>query len=236
MIKETKCSIWNKFDVVFQANPDVNIIVGINGSGKTTMLNNLYHDLSKTKDKTTVVYIPSIDNIAMRDKRKNTNSLGQVLDYFIYDMKTGPSLMNYRMSMLDAEKTQKAGLKKHISRFIDIVNKYFAVSRKKIELDSNKLWVVNGEERLSTDLLSSGEKQLLLILLRVFLMENKEAYVLIDEPENSLDIEWQYELLNDLVELNPNAQFFITTHSPGIFGDGWGDKVFYMENITKIKE
>ena len=236
MIQEIKCSIWNKFDVVFQANSDVNIIVGINGSGKTTLLENLYDDLSRTKDKATVVYLPSIDNIAIRDKRKNKNSLGQVLDYYIYDMKTGPSFMNYRMSMLDADEKKQTELKKHITRFIDIANKYFSVSRKKIELDSNKLWAVNGKERLTTDLLSSGEKQLLLILLRIFLLENKESYVLIDEPENSLDIEWQYELLNDLVELNPNVQFFITTHSPGIFGDGWGDKVFYMENITKIKE
>ena len=56
--------------------------------------------------------------------------------------------------------------------------------------------------------------------------------VLLDEPENSLDISWQYELINTLVKLNPNAQYFITTHSPSIFGDGWGDKIIYMEDVT----
>ena len=37
---------------------------------------------------------------------------------------------------------------------------------------------------------------------------------------------------NTLSPLNPNAQYFITTHSPSIFGDGWGDKIIYMEDIT----
>jgi len=80
--------------------------------------------------------------------------------------------------------------------------------------------------------LSSGEKQILLILLRVFLLDGDESYVLLDEPENSLDISWQFELINMLVRLNPNAQYFITTHSPSIFGDGWGDKIIYMEDVT----
>ena len=70
------------------------------------------------------------------------------------------------------------------------------------------------------------------MLLRVFLLDDKEAVVLIDEPENSLDISWLYKLVELLVKLNPNAQFFITTHSPSIFGDGWGDKIIYMEDVT----
>ena len=41
-ISEVNISIWNKQQVQFQANPDVNIIMGINGSGKTTFLSNLY--------------------------------------------------------------------------------------------------------------------------------------------------------------------------------------------------
>ena len=67
---------------------------------------------------------------------------------------------------------------------------------------------------------------------KYFLMDGQEAFVLLDEPENSLDISWQYELINTLEKLNPNAQYFITTHSPSIFGDGWGDKIIYMEDVT----
>ena len=94
------------------------------------------------------------------------------------------------------------------------------------------MYVVSREEIIPISALSSGEKQILLILLRVFLLDGDESYVLLDEPENSLDISWQFELINMLVRLNPNAQYFITTHSPSIFGDGWGDKIIYMEDVT----
>ena len=72
---------------------------------------------------------------------------------------------------------------------------------------------------------------MLLILLTVFLTDEKDSVILIDEPENSLDISWQYKLINLLADINPNAQFFITTHSPSIFGDGWGDRIIYMEEV-----
>ena len=75
-ISEVNISIWNKQQVLFQANPDVNIIMGINGSGKTTFLSNLYKSLLGSKDtKDNVVYLPSIDNISMRDKRKTASAL-----------------------------------------------------------------------------------------------------------------------------------------------------------------
>lgn len=236
MIEEFKCSLWNKYDLCFKAHDDVNLIVGINGSGKTTLLNKLYQELCKKVENDLVVYLPSIDNIAMRDKRKTATALAQDLDFYIYDMKSGPSLMYYRMAMLDVSDKQQQEMKARIEQLKETINKFFSVSDKRIEIESNKFWILNDGEKLSIDYLSSGEKQLLLILLRVFLLDRKDAYVLIDEPENSLDVEWQYNLVNELVKLNPHAQYFITTHSPGIFGDGWGDKVIYMDQITKIKE
>lgn len=218
----------------FQANPDVNIIMGINGSGKTTFLNNLYKSLLENKDtKEDVIYLPSIDNISMRDKRKTATALAQDLEYFIYDMKTGPSLMSLRMSLIDSPVEKQADLKSRIETFQDTINELFALTQKHIEIEGNKFSVISENKVLPVGSLSSGEMQVLLILLRVFLLNGREAIVLIDEPENSLDIDWQFELINLLVRLNPNAQYFITTHSPALFGDGWGDKVWYMEQITK---
>lgn len=39
-ISEVNIDLWNKQKVQFQAHPDVNIIMGVNGSGKTTFLKN----------------------------------------------------------------------------------------------------------------------------------------------------------------------------------------------------
>jgi ABC-type cobalamin/Fe3+-siderophores transport system ATPase subunit len=150
----------------------------------------------------------------------------------MFDMKTGPSMMYHRMAMIDATAEKQAEMKARIDEFISTVNDMFKDTGKRIEIEGNKFNILSKEQIIPIDALSSGEKQILLILLRVFLMDGKEAYVLLDEPENSLDISWQYELINTLVKLNPNAQYFITTHSPSIFGDGWGDKIIYMEDIT----
>lgn len=234
-IKGINISIWNNRKVQFSAHQDVNIIMGINGSGKTTFLSNLYNSLTENKkDTEDVVYLPSIDNISMRDKRKTATALSQDLEYYIYDMKTGPSLMSLRMSMIDSPEKKQVELRARIADFQNAVNSLFALTHKRIEIEGSKFSVVTDNGTLPVGALSSGEMQILLILLRVFLLNGRGAVVLIDEPENSLDIDWQFDLVNLLVRLNPNAQFFITTHSPALFGDGWGDKVWYMEQITKM--
>ena len=234
-IKDINISIWNNRKVQFSAHQDVNIIMGINGSGKTTFLSNLYNSLTENKkDTEDVVYLPSIDNISMRDKRKTATALSQDLEYYIYDMKTGPSLMSLRMSMIDSPEKKQVELRARIADFQNAVNSLFALTHKRIEIEGSKFSLVTDNGTLPVGALLSGEMQILLILLRVFLLNGRGAVVLIDEPENSLDIDWQFDLVNLLVRLNPNAQFFITTHSPALFGDGWGDKVWYMEQITKM--
>lgn len=80
--------------------------------------------------------------------------------------------------------------------------------------------------------LSSGEKQILAILLTV-LVEDQQPYVLLmDEPEVSLHIEWQKQLIDLILELNPNVQIILTTHSPAVIMSGWMDKVTEVSDIT----
>ena len=108
-LEDIRTSLWGKFNLHFKANDDVNIIVGINGSGKTTLLNEIHKiALDNIDDKNLVVFVPSIDNIAMRDKRKVTNALTQDLEFYMFDMKTGPSMMYHRMAMIDASPEKQA--------------------------------------------------------------------------------------------------------------------------------
>ena len=104
---------------------------------------------------------------------------------------------------------------------------------KRIEIEGSKFTVFTDNGILPVEALSSGEKQILLILLRVFLLNGNEAIVMIDEPTYSLDIEWQFKLVTMFTHLNNKAQYFITSLSPALFGEGWGDKVWYMDQITK---
>lgn len=62
--------------------------------------------------------------------------------------------------------------------------------------------------------LSSGEKQLVRILIEV-IMSEKNA-IIIDEPELSMHIDWQRNLVNAMRTVNPLAQIIMATHSPDI--------------------
>lgn len=123
------------------------------------------------------------------------------------------------------------------SLFDNLVNGAFKETGKVIDNESEKLrFVIDGKTSIDANRLSSGEKQLLIILLTVLLEDGQEYVLMMDEPEISLHISWQYELLNWILELNPNVQLILTTHSPSIFSDGWGEKAIYMEDITTIKQ
>ena len=119
--------------------------------------------------------------------------------------------------------------------FENLVNGAFKETGKAIDNESEKLlFIIDGKTSIEASQLSSGEKQLLIILLTVLLEDGQEYVLMMDEPEISLHISWQYELLNWILELNPNVQLILTTHSPSIFSDGWGDKAIYMEDITTV--
>lgn len=117
--------------------------------------------------------------------------------------------------------------------FISLVNECFAETGKTLSNDSTKLvFLKDNAIGIYPKELSSGEKQLLIILLTVLLERGEEYILMLDEPEISMHISWQYKLIDMILQLNPNVQIVLTTHSPMIFSDGWGDKAIHMEDIT----
>jgi predicted ATP-dependent endonuclease of OLD family len=98
--------------------------------------------------------------------------------------------------------------------------------------DRHLLFEAEDGKLVDMDSFSSGEKQLLVIMLTV-LVENREHYALLmDEPEISLHIEWQQQLIGLIRKLNPNAQIILSTHSPALIMDGWMDVVTEVNEIT----
>ena len=74
--------------------------------------------------------------------------------------------------------------------------------------------------------------RILLILLKVFLMEKKPGILFIDEPEISLHVSWQQQLIEAIRTLNSRCQIILATHSPGIFAKGWINSLVYMEDLV----
>lgn len=234
-----------------QINPDVNILVGINGSGKTTLLNIMHayysNDTKELKkfqgtfkgapnigESHTIAYLRSFDN-PVADKRKSESPLMQELNNVVFQNKEGLSFFNYRMKMLDYP-SQAQSIQANIDELFKVINDFFKDTNKSIEIskgNNSTLVFKQDDKTISLEQLSAGEKQLLLILLKVFLLEKKPAVVFMDEPEISLHLRWQREIINAIQKLNPASQLIISTHSPSMFGAGWGDKVVYMEDLIK---
>ncbi|MDD5180060.1 MAG: AAA family ATPase [Gallionellaceae bacterium] len=124
---------------------------------------------------------------------------------------------------------QKQALFKIKDAFLTVVNDLFQ-PRKKISIsDRNELQVNLPDGRpISIFELSSGEKQLLIILGEALLQEEAAAIYIADEPELSLHVEWQEKLVPSIKRVNPLAQIIFATHSPDIVGV-FQDKIFDME-------
>ncbi|WP_349886591.1 AAA family ATPase [Pantoea ananatis] len=79
----------------------------------------------------------------------------------------------------------------------------------------------------SIRVMSSGERQLLTMLYAASKMNN-DALVLIDEPEISLHIDWQEELLEKMLSQLSGQQIIVCTHSPSI-ATGYEDCMISIE-------
>lgn len=121
--------------------------------------------------------------------------------------------------------------------FIEIVNHAFANTQKVVDTEQSKLQFRLEREVLDNNKnLSSGEKQFLIIMLTVLLQRKEESILIMDEPEISMHIDWQRELLNNLQKLNPNCQIILATHSPGVVIDGWEQLVTNISSLmTRVE-
>ncbi|MBQ3313675.1 MAG: AAA family ATPase [Prevotella sp.] len=149
--------------------------------------------------------------------------------YLDYQVNIGNRIIE-KLQSGDTDAAQQLSQKK--SRFQDIVDDLFRETGKKIIRTENELRFTQIGEVLLPYQLSSGEKQMLIILLTVLVEDNLPYVLFMDEPEVSLHLEWQKRLVDLCVELNPNVQIILTTHSPAIVMNGWVDSVTEVTDIT----
>jgi len=114
--------------------------------------------------------------------------------------------------------------------FLKILNNL--MQRKTFYIDDrNELRVeTQSGKDLPIKLLSSGEKQLIIVLGEALLQQKRTCVYIADEPELSLHVMWQEKLVENLLALNENAQIIFATHSPDVVSI-FSDKVFDMENL-----
>ena len=128
--------------------------------------------------------------------------------------------------------TKKADIFRPRDNFISLLNTMFN-SRKRFSVsDKNELVVMTKDGRvIGLEELSSGEKQLLIILGETLLQHSEHVIYIADEPELSLHVIWQEQLIGAITKINPNAQIIFATHSPDIVGAAQ-DAIIDMEDLV----
>lgn len=199
------------------------------------------------RDATTIRYdvIRSIDRQMLQSERLTTLAEGAVateLDWQLYQLQR--RYLDYQVNIGNRmillltggdpsareQATAAAAMK---TKFQDLVDDLFSETGKRIDRQSNELRFFQYDEAITPYVLSSGEKQILIILLTV-LTEDLQPYVLLmDEPEVSLHFDWQKRLIDMIRQLNPRVQIILTTHSPAVIMDGWADCVTEVSEIAR---
>ncbi|MBQ8221381.1 MAG: ATP-binding protein [Bacteroidaceae bacterium] len=260
-------ALWGRKHIVWNLRRDVNILSGVNGIGKSTILNKMaselaflsnQDDMAKDVKEVKMNFFPadatmirfdvirSFDrplfhsNLAekMADKNVKTELDWQLYQlqrrYLDYQVNVGNRIIELLSSGDPDGQLKAAEVSYPKRRFQDLADELFADTGKKIIRGKNEIMFEQDGEELLPYKLSSGEKQLLVILLTVLVQDKQPCVLLMDEPEVSLHIEWQQRIIEIIREMNPYAQLILTTHSPAMVMGGWMDAVTEVTDITIV--
>lgn len=120
---------------------------------------------------------------------------------------------------MDRQKKSAEKFYAPIKEFCDTINDFFRHSRKELVVDAvGKIKITQNSSPVELSLLSSGEKQLLILMAHARFGSSKKSAFIVDEPEVSLHMRWQEMLVDALLKEGKNNQFIFATHSPEIVG------------------
>lgn len=117
---------------------------------------------------------------------------------------------------------------KYVQIFQEKVNHFLKYSKKIMECnrsDGIKIKDSKTYRLIPIEKLSSGENNLIIMFYHILFETEANTLVMIDEPEISLHIDWQFDFIDKLLEIQRELKeikplmFLITTHSPQILSD-----------------
>jgi energy-coupling factor transporter ATP-binding protein EcfA2 len=115
--------------------------------------------------------------------------------------------------------------------FVSTINKFFNDKYVELEVRSGLQIKTKDGREIPSESLSSGEKQLLLLLCNTLTARDKATIFIIDEPEISLNIKWQRQLIRALLDCTKGSpvQFILATHSIELLAQ-------YKSNVVKLED
>ncbi len=261
-------NLWQRGNIVWNLREDVNVLVGINGSGKSTILKLIFEALQPEiseeakkryfsliseltiyfSDDSFVLVDSSgerfplrLEHIAPELSMVSTFDIANSLDDLIAELQLKYEI--YQKNLYKRfEEALRRGAKLPDGReveeifgrrraFLETINRLFRDTGKSFSEDDFVFKLENQENKLTHRQLSSGEKQIFYILLQTLVQDGRPSILLMDEPEISLHIEWQRDLIYHIRQLNPNCQIIAVTHSANMYFGGWSEHKLNIEEI-----
>ncbi|WP_298061874.1 ATP-binding protein [uncultured Rikenella sp.] len=266
--------LWNICDLAWELTPDVNILAGSNGSGKSTVLRCLSDLFTlgtistghrcrmqaievEFTDGTSVSseqpFDPSIYNVSVISTFDTTlqeseaiyklsdGTVATYLDwelyklqnrYLTYQLEIGKHVIGALQMGKSTADIQAFTARKTL--YLDTIDALLEATGKRVDRDSDTLqFKTKYGATIRPDQLSSGEKQILIILTHVLIQSGRNFILIMDEPEISLHFDWQRRLIEDIRRLNPNLQLIVATHSPAVVMNGWTDRVSEIGDLVR---
>ncbi len=129
-------------------------------------------------------------------------------------IRSHPILSQLFLNIIEELEIEKLVLSS-INLLVDTFNHYL-IEGKKLVVNSEEVYIIVGDDKHGVNELSSGERHILTFLSLVLFEGESRDFLIIDEPEISLNIVWQRELLNLFKKLVPNTQIICASHSPAL--------------------
>ncbi len=118
-----------------------------------------------------------------------------------------------------------------LTLFVDTINNiFFRDKRIRLHVREGISIMTESGMEIMPEMLSSGEKQLLLLFCNTLTAREQATIFIIDEPEISLNIKWQRQLIRTLLALTKGSQvqFMLATHSLELLAQ-------YRRNVIKLE-
>jgi len=127
----------------------------------------------------------------------------------------------YFLIKLEAIYVQQQSLDNSIKQFEKVTNQYLVGKRFVFDESSVTLKIYNNtnDDPVELNQLSSGEKQIVSLFSKLYLEDHSNIFIFFDEPELSLSIKWQKQLLPHVLATKKCDFLLAVTHSPFIFNN-----------------
>jgi len=197
----------NVHNLEFNFNDSINVFIGNNGTGKSTILNALLTSvIEKDSSANPVIYYYKVNN-CFDFSLSSIDILNKVFK----------NLSNIYSNLRIEEPPESYKYNKTIESYLAIDKYNKTVKFEQLsDGEKNIIMLINTiMVRLS---LSNEENPL-----------NEKSIVLIDDIELHLHLAWQRLIIPILLNTFPNCQFFITTHSPHIVNNIKPKNIFILK-------